>query len=654
MVSGTINTPLPVDIVQINTTDILCKGDASGTASLSVNGGTPPFTYQWSGTNQNGTVVSGLAAGSYTVTATDVNGCYDIDTFIISEPLTSLNGVLVTQDALCNGSANGEIGAIVQGGTPGYSYLWDNGQTTAVADSIAAGTYTVLVTDANGCTLSLTGSIGEATVLNISASVIQDVTCYGGSDGVAFAPSASGGTPAYSYVWSDALGQTSQLATGLSAGAYTVVVTDSNFCTASATVTVTEADQISVVEQITDVSCNGGSDGSINIVNSNTVLSNFVWTAGVGNPLLGLSAGSYGLTVTDVNGCQESFSFAVMEPSALEMDLVQTSGILCYGDSTGAASVSASGGSPNYQILWSTGQATPSINALGPGNYGVTVTDSKGCSVDTSFALNMPEELLIAGSTTGTLCTGDNTGTLTIQASGGTVTSGLLQYSIDSVVWQEGNNFSGLSAGIYSIYVMDENGCVSAAQVFVEDAAPFFITEMTADTTLEYLDSVEVSAMVNDSGSVAVVSWEQLEGAMVGMVDSGYSFVTAPTEKVSYQFTAIDSNGCRVDSIVIIDVTKPRRANAPNAFTPNGDGVNDYFFIQGGTKVEKVTLFRIYDRWGELVFEGSDLEINIPEQGWNGIFRGMPSSSGAYAWYADVLFKDGETIQIKGDVILLR
>jgi len=123
---------------------------------------------------------------------------------------------------------------------------------------------------------------------------------------------------------------------------------------------------------------------------------------------------------------------------------------------------------------------------------------------------------------------------------------------------------------------------------------------------------------------------------------------------VSYQFTAIDSNGCRVDSIVIIDVTKPRRANAPNAFTPNGDGVNDYFFIQGGTKVEKVTLFRIYDRWGELVFEGSDLEINIPEQGWNGIFRGMPSSSGAYAWYADVLFKDGETIQIKGDVILLR
>ena len=96
------------------------------------------------------------------------------------------------------------------------------------------------------------------------------------------------------------------------------------------------------------------------------------------------------------------------------------------------------------------------------------------------------------------------------------------------------------------------------------------------------------------------------------------------------------------------------RANAAAAFTPNGDGANDYFFVQGGTKVEKVSTLRVYDRWGELVFDGLDMEVNVEEQGWDGNFRFKPASSGAYIWYAEVLFKDGHTEVLKGDVILLR
>jgi gliding motility-associated-like protein len=142
---------------------------------------------------------------------------------------------------------------------------------------------------------------------------------------------------------------------------------------------------------------------------------------------------------------------------------------------------------------------------------------------------------------------------------------------------------------------------------------------------------------------------------VVGLItDTSYSFGIAPEEKVSYLFSAVNEFGCRVDSIVIIDVNKPRRANAPTAFTPNGDGVNDNFFIQGGEKVEEVVVFRVYDRWGELIFEGQNLETNVPEQGWGGNYRGKPCTSGTYTWYADVLFKDDETTQIKGDVILLR
>ena len=108
------------------------------------------------------------------------------------------------------------------------------------------------------------------------------------------------------------------------------------------------------------------------------------------------------------------------------------------------------------------------------------------------------------------------------------------------------------------------------------------------------------------------------------------------------------------DSIVQITVTKPRRANAPLGFTPNGDGVNDYFFIQGGDKVQEVTIFRVYDRWGELVFEGHNLDINVSTQGWDGNFRGKQSAAGVYTWYADVLFKDGGTTQLTGDITLIR
>jgi gliding motility-associated-like protein len=176
---------------------------------------------------------------------------------------------------------------------------------------------------------------------------------------------------------------------------------------------------------------------------------------------------------------------------------------------------------------------------------------------------------------------------------------------------------------------------------------------MTGDTTIEYLDSLTIGVILNDTAGVTF-NWQQISGTMGSATDSTYSFGIAPQDAVQYQFTATNSNGCSVDSIVSIEVTKLRRANAPTGFTPNGDGVNDYFFIQGGDKVQEVTIFRVYDRWGTLVFEGNNLDINIAEQGWDGVYRGSPATAGTYTWYADVLFKDGETTQIKGSIILLR
>ncbi|BDS13970.1 M43 family zinc metalloprotease [Aureispira anguillae] len=655
-----ITEPTAVDITAIFTTPVACKGGATGSATLSIQGGTPTsgYTFQWSGApGQNSITATGLSAGVHTVTATDANGCFDVDTFMISEPALGLTGYLTTTDALCFGAASGEIAAVITGGTgSNYTFAWNSSpsQHTVVADSLAAGNYTVTVTDSLGCTLTLTGTVGEPSQLVVTAGVQQDVTCFGGDNGIATVLTTNGGVPTYSYVWTDPSGQVSTTATNLSAGPVTVVATDANMCTASATVTITEATPITVTENVSPVSCHGLTDGSIDILTSNKVLVGYNWSNGfIGNPNNGLAAGVYELTVTDATFCTESFSYTITEPSAINLDIQQTTAILCHGADNATAQVTPTGGSPAYTANWSHGASNSRVTDLAPGLYTVTITDSRGCMADTSITIEEPEALTITGTTAGTFCAGDQTGVLTAIGAGGTVLSGLLEYSIDGTTWQNGNIFSGLSAGIYTLSVKDENGCVVDTALVVEDADPFFISSMTGNTTIEYLDSLTIEATLNDTTGV-LYSWTQITGVMGVVTDSSYSFDIAPAEGVQYEFTATNANGCTVDSIVIIDVEKPRRANAATGFTPNGDGVNDYFFIQGGEKVQEVVLFRVYDRWGELVFEGSHLDINIATQGWNGIFRGQPASSGTYSWYADVLFKDGKTTQIKGDVILLR
>ena len=659
MATAIVTQPTAVQATIINTTDVSCHGGNDGTASLAVQGGTPTsgYTFQWSGApGQNSPNATGLSAGVQTVTVSDANGCFDIDTFTINEPNDALSGYITAANALCFGSSTGELGAVITGGTRPYQYTWNSTpvQTTVVADSLPAGTYNLSVTDANGCSLELTSTIGEPTELTVSATVLQHVSCFGGSNGAVAVNATSGGVGPYTYVWTDPSGQVGLNASNLSAGAISVLVTDANACTAMATVTLTEGTPITVTETVSNISCHGLTDGSINITGSNKVLVNYSWSNGmVSNPVTGLGAGNYTVTVTDADGCQETFNYTITEPAPISLSIASTNSILCYGDGNAATQVTATGGTSPYNYNWSNGATTRTASNLTPGTYDVTVTDSRGCFETTSISIVEPEELTITGNTTGTLCAGDQTGTLTAFGSGGTVTVGLLEYSIDGSTWQNGNIFSGLASGIYTLSVRDENGCVADTMLVVEDADPFFITSMTGDTTIEYLDSLTIAASLNDTVGVTY-SWQQISGAMGLVTDSSFSFGIRPQDAVQYQFTATNSNGCSVDSIVMIEVTKLRRANAPTGFTPNGDGVNDYFFIQGGSKVQTVTIFRVYDRWGTLVFEGNNSEINVPEQGWNGIYRGRPAPSGTYTWYADVLFKDGHTEQVKGNIILLR
>lgn len=245
---------------------------------MSVNGGTPNYTYAWS-SGQNTIAISNLAPGTYTATITDAHGCSTTYSATITEP-TELDLSASTEPVIaCTGGSNGAIDLTVDGGTPNYTYHWSNGPITQDQSGLITGTYTVTVTDANGCTKALAVVVPQLSDINLDVSV-TNVTCNGGNNG-AIDLTVSGGLPPYNYDWSNMPGTSNpEDQSNLSAGIYVVTVTDANGCTAVISATITQPTIILTVST-TPVSCNGGSNGAINLTaTGGTMPYSFNWSNG--------------------------------------------------------------------------------------------------------------------------------------------------------------------------------------------------------------------------------------------------------------------------------------------------------------------------------------------------------------------------------------
>ncbi len=655
----TITAPTAIRQVQYDSSNISCRGGNDGMARILVVGGTPTtgYTYQWSGSNSTSHTANNLAAGTQYVTISDFNACQLIDTFTLEEPSQGLNGYLNNSPALCFGQASGELTATINGGTGNYTYTWSNGANTIAADSLVSGIYSITVSDSLNCVLVLQDTVGEAQAIQITANVVRPVSCHNGADGQANGQVISGGLAPYTYVWTDPAGQIGTVASNLMAGAVSLVVLDSNGCTARASVTLSEPNAITVQEVVQHISCHGEVDGAIQITGSNQTLVNYIWSNGqAGNAIQSLNAGSYTVTVTNNSpiACQDSFTFTIIEPAIIRLAISESKSMNCYEDDDARAIVRPSGGTAAYTYQWSgNGGAAAESQDLAAGTYSVTVVDANGCSSDTSIAISQPQELTIVGSPTTVLCQGDDNGIIVATGTGGTVLVGNLQYRLDNQAWKTGNIFQDLTAGDYRLAVTDENNCISDTLVTVNDADSFYISSITPTSKIEYLDSMEIGATLNDTTGV-LFSWTNLADGGIFVTDSLWKFKVSPSQTTTYQLVATNIYGCELEAEVLVQVDKIRRAAAAAAFTPNGDDTNDYFFIQGGTKIEKVTTFKIYNRWGSLIFDRYDLTVNNEQEGWNGIVNGQPANSGTYIWYAEILYKDGHTKVLKGDVMLLR
>jgi len=351
--------------------DVTCNGGYDGSADLTVSGGTAPYTFEWNfgATTED---ISGIISGTYNVVVTDANGCTTTDSVTINAP-AAISTNIISTDVTCNGSSNGSADLTVSGGTAPYTFEWNFGATTEDISGLSSGTYNVVVTDANGCTATDSVTMNESAAISTSI-MSMDVTCNGGSNGSADL-TVSGGTAPYTFEWN--FGATTEDISGLSSGTFNVVVTDANGCTATDSVTINESAAISTSIISTDVTCNGGYDGSADLtVSGGTAPYAFIWSnSATTEDMVNLSSGTYTVTVTDANGCTTTDSVTINEPELILNEVTQDDGILT---ATEAGMIYQWYACPDTLLTGETNQTyTPTTN----GEYKVVISNIDGCSV---------------------------------------------------------------------------------------------------------------------------------------------------------------------------------------------------------------------------------------------------------------------------------
>ncbi|MBU0764823.1 MAG: choice-of-anchor L domain-containing protein [Bacteroidetes bacterium] len=478
--SVTVYNPAPLT-VGFAASNISCPNGSPGQVNFDVNGGQEPYSYTWpAGVNP-----TNLQEGTYTVTVTDQLTCSETVTFTITAPNPFVYTPNFT-DLNCYQDNSGSITVSLSGGTEPYQYTWlHNAQVIPVNDStvsgLEAGTYYITITDDSLCTVVDTFVLSQPTLLTVSITNSDDVNCNGGSDGSATAQ-AVGGTAPYQYQWNDPLSQAAPAAFNLSAGTYSVIVTDQNGCTAGTNVTINEPLQMSSTITGTDVSCYGGSNGTVTVVASGGTIPYFyTWSPAQPNAstVTGLEAGTYFVTVRDVNGCTVLNSRTVDEPAQI-LFTTGTTDASCYGLSDGTATVTITGGGTvPFTFDWSTNEqevnnSTSSITSSA-GYYYVTMTDASGCSRNAMMFIDEPTEVIMELTPNQVICHGGSA-KLHVSATGGH--PGYTYYWSTGATGQS-ITVSPVETTSYSVYAIDADGCYSETQyvkVIVRNLFSIYLT----------------------------------------------------------------------------------------------------------------------------------------------------------------------------------
>jgi len=631
----------------------LCNG-GTGSAALSTD---PIVTsVNWQPGNFTGASQSALPAGLYQISISGTGGCTDSLTVTINEPTALVLDSVQTIPTACSGSS-GSASLQFGGGTAPYSTNWLSGSnviqnqtnlsTADTLNNLSAGSYSVVLTDANGCSSQQNFSISNTGGPSFSAFNINPVLCYGDSTGTGFS-AVSGGTAPFSFVWTDAANNTilnqpgssgSSSVNGLPAGNYQISVTDALGCISIQSFTVTQPASALGLSQVTvnPATC-GNANGSIVVTPSGGTPSyNFVWTptGGTDSLVQNIQAGIYLLSLTDSNACAFDTTITISNSDGPQVQAGTITEPTCFGGNNGSASVQVSGGTPPYNYTWTGTSAgnSPSANNLPAGNYVVTVTDASGCTQSFPLSLAQPPSIAFTSTSVGASC-GNSNGIASIIASGGTAPY--------SYVWSNGatgTTISQIPAGLYAATITDSSGCVVLATVNVGGSAGP-VVNAGEDVSIQAGQTVTLDATIS---GVLNYLWTPPDGLSCIACPSPL----ASPDTTTLYIVSVNFNGCiGTDSVIVFVEKDCGDIFVPSAFSPNADGNNDELYLRGYC-IQNMT-FKVYDRWGRLMFETND-----PSLGWDGTFEGKPCMPGVYTYTAEATVK-GAILSKKGNVSLMR
>ncbi|MBI1193395.1 MAG: hypothetical protein GC205_09490, partial [Bacteroidetes bacterium] len=476
-----------------------CGGEASGSVSSLVSGGTAPFTYLWLPGGQDSSAIVDQPAGVYALVLSDAVGCVITASVELTAP-DALEISVVSTPVSGPGTSDGTAAVAVTGGTPPYTYLWNTGATTSSIDGLAPGVYTVVVTDAQGCsTMGMVQVADDGCSLEVFL-LAQPVSCNGFTDGQLTALPV-GGTAPFTFVWSD--GQVTSVATGLSAGTYSVVVTDALGCSAVAMAALAEPAELALNLLGTNPGCSGAADGSIDLtLSGGTAPYAFLWSNGaVSEDLAGLAAGTYAVLVTDAAGCTSEGSLVLAEGSLLSLATSVISPESCAGAGDGSALLMASGGVAPYSYFWpDLASVSPFQSGLAPGVYAVGVEDAAGCALVSSIEIIAANPLLLTGLLNQPICLNDATGSIDLTVSGGQA-----PYSFLWSTGFAGEDPGSLSSGLYSVLVTDASGCTASGSFTLSPASSLALNVLAVEPTCGDANGQATAFVVGAAGPVTYV-----------------------------------------------------------------------------------------------------------------------------------------------------
>ena len=598
----TINPGGIVNVTLEQIEHVSCNGGNDGLLQVSASGGQAPYTYLWSN-GASGESISNLTAGNYLVTATDNNGCEVVKVYTINQPLPILIQINATGQNLCAGDQQVDLTAVPTGSQPPFTALWSNGVVGLVNPDLGAGTYTITVTDAAGCTASTSATVTAPLLLTVTVST-TDETTPGANDGTAEA-NVAGGTPGYTYLWSN--GSTADSIGGLAPGTYTVTVTDANGCGASG------SGQVDAFGCMLDVAlgpdaliCEEESVELIPTVTGATGDVTYLWSIGATTEtILVTGGGEYCLTVTDQSGCQDADCIVITE------DIFPT--ITCPvqnesapGANDGAITCDSISGSILY--LWSNGATTSSISGLAPGEYCVTMTNSNGCTDIQCFTVQAGNCNLSGISIINdVVCSGSATGSVSVSIENATFPV--------SYIWSTGDTTSfieNLMAGFYSVTVTDAAACVWTQTYSVGEPSPLTIT---IDTIID-IGFTQGAVMITANGGVPPYTylWTFPDGSQSSQED-----LSLLTLQGFYNVVITDNNGCQNGATVLVDDIS---AVFP---TPEYKAINvypvptqDILYIDAQQEIKEAIVMSVDGRIQKRFVQpaGNQLPVSDLEAGW--------------------------------------